>query len=91
MGRRPRQLKEAAGLLLRWFLMVDGGSAAGLAWHRGAREQCAVVSTLALGVEESGDEGVGADSESRVDWAGVRRLLREEERWLLLRTDSATR
>jgi hypothetical protein len=36
MGRRPRQMKEAASSVLQRFLAVDGGLAAGLAWLRGA-------------------------------------------------------
>jgi hypothetical protein len=77
--------------VLRRFLTADSGSAAGLVWFRGARERCAVVSTSTLGAEECGDEGAEVDGESRVEWVGVRRLLREEERRLLLRTDSVTR
>jgi hypothetical protein len=50
-----------------------------------------VVSTLALGAEERGDEGAEVDGESRAEWTGVRWLSREEEKWLLLRTDSAMR
>jgi hypothetical protein len=81
MGRWPRQLKEAACLVLRWFLTMDGGSEAhksGAGWS-------------ALGAKECGDEGAEADGESRAEWAGVQRLSREEERRLLLWTDSATR
>jgi hypothetical protein len=48
-------------------------------WLRGARERCAVVNTSALGAEEHNDEGAEADDE-RVEWVGVRRLSREEER-----------
>jgi hypothetical protein len=90
-GRWSPQPKEAAGSVLRRFLTADGGSTVGLAWLRGARERCGVVGTLTLGAEECGDEGAEADGESKVEWAGVRRLSREEERRLLLRTDSATR
>jgi hypothetical protein len=48
--------------------VADGGSAAGLAWLRGTRERCAVVSASSLGAEERGDEGVEAHGESRVGW-----------------------
>jgi hypothetical protein len=91
MGRWPRQPKEAASSVLRWFLAADGGSGAGFAWLRCARERCGVVGASTLGAEECGDEGVEADDESRVEWAGVRRLSWEEDRWLLLWTDNATR
>jgi hypothetical protein len=79
-GRQPRQVKEAASSVLRRFLAADGGSAAGLAWLRGARERCTVVRTLALGAEERGNEGVEADGESKVEWVGVRWLSHKEER-----------
>jgi hypothetical protein len=63
-GRWPQQTKEAGGSVLQWFLAVDGGSVAGLAWLRGAREQCAVVGALALGVEvdDERQSGVGLSS-----------------------------
>jgi hypothetical protein len=57
MGRRPQQLKEAAGSVLRRFLAADSGLAADLAWLRGTRERCGVVGASALGAEERGDEG----------------------------------
>jgi hypothetical protein len=60
-------------------------------WLRGTQELCGVVSALALGAKECGDEGAEADGESRAEWAGVQRLSWEEERRLLLWTDSATR
>jgi hypothetical protein len=78
--RRPRQMKEAAGSVLQCFLEEDSGSAAGLAWLRGARERCGVVGASALGAEGHDDEGAEADCESRAEWAGIRRLSREEER-----------
>jgi hypothetical protein len=84
MGRQPRQVKEAADLLLRRFLAADSGSAAGLAWLRGTRERCAVVGASALGAEERGDGGAEADGKSRVEWVGVRRLSRKEERMVFL-------
>jgi hypothetical protein len=55
--------------VLRRFLTVDGGSAAGLAWLRGTRERCGVVGASALGVEECGDERARMDSESRAELA----------------------
>jgi hypothetical protein len=36
MGGQLRQPKEAADSVLQWFLAVDSGLAAGLAWRRGA-------------------------------------------------------
>jgi hypothetical protein len=66
--------------VLQRFLAADGGLAAGLAWLKGTRERCAVVSTSALGAEERDNEGVEADDESRAEWVGVRRLSWEEER-----------
>jgi hypothetical protein len=74
MGRRSQQPKEAVGLVLRQFLTTDGGSAADLAWLRGAREWCGVVGASALGAEEHDNEGVEADGESRAEWVGVRWL-----------------
>jgi hypothetical protein len=61
--RRPRQLKEAADSVLQRFFVVDGGSAAGLAWLRGAREWCVVVNASALLADECGDDGAEVDSE----------------------------
>jgi hypothetical protein len=55
--------------VLRRLLAADGGSAAGLAWFRGARERCGVVGALALGAVERGDERAEADGESRAEWA----------------------
>jgi hypothetical protein len=72
-------VKEAVGSVLQRFLAADGGSTASLAWLRGARERCMVVSTSALGAEERDDEGVEADDESRAEWAGVQQLSWEEE------------
>jgi hypothetical protein len=63
MGRRPPQMKEAAGSVLQLFLATDSGSVASLAWLRGARERCAVVNASALGAEEHDDEGAEVDSE----------------------------
>jgi hypothetical protein len=45
---------RAAGSVLQRLLAADGGSAAGLAWHRGARERCG---WSALGAEVCSDEG----------------------------------
>jgi hypothetical protein len=67
-GGWPQQPKEAAGSVLRRLLAVDGGSAAGMAWHRGARERCGVVGASALGAEECGEQGAEKHSESRVEW-----------------------
>jgi hypothetical protein len=72
MGRWPQQMKEVAGSVLQRFLAADGGSAAGLAWLRGARERCTVVSASTLGAEEHGDERAEADGEGRAEWAVVR-------------------
>jgi hypothetical protein len=47
-NRRPQQMKEATGSVLQRFLAEDGGSAAGLAWLRGAWERCAVASARRL-------------------------------------------
>jgi hypothetical protein len=69
MERRHWQLKEAVDLVLRQFLTVDGGSAAGLAWLRGTRERCGVVGASALGAEECGDERAEMHSESRAELA----------------------
>jgi hypothetical protein len=73
-------MKEAAGSVLQRFLAVDGGSAAGLAWLRGAREWCTVVSASRLGAEEHGDDGARWIVRGRAEWVGVRWLLWEEER-----------
>jgi hypothetical protein len=62
-GRRPQQMKEATSSVLQRFFAVDGGSAVGLAWLRGAREWCAVVNALAIGKEERSNEGAEADGE----------------------------
>jgi hypothetical protein len=77
---------------------TEGGSMLGAStvsydgrWLRGTQELCGVVSASALGAKECGDEGAEADGESRAEWAGVQRLSWEEERRLLLWTDSATR
>jgi hypothetical protein len=72
MRRSPRQMKEAADSVLQWFLLVDDGSAAGLAWLRGARERCAVVTALVLGAEEHHERQSGG--------ASAQRLLQKEER-----------
>jgi hypothetical protein len=73
-------MKEAVDSVLQRFLEEDNGSAAGLAWLRGARERCGVVGASAHGAEGCGDEGAEADCESRAEWVGVRQLSREEER-----------
>jgi hypothetical protein len=67
-GWWPRQPKAVAGSMLRWFLMADSGSAAGLAWCRGPREWCGVVGASALGAEKCSDEGPEEHGESRVEW-----------------------
>jgi hypothetical protein len=90
-GRRSWQVKEAANSVLRLFLVVDGGSVAGLAWFSGEQERCGVVGISVLGAKEHGNEGAEADGKSRAEWAGVQRLSREEERQLLLRANIATR
>jgi hypothetical protein len=69
-GSQPRQMKEVAGSVLQRFLAADGGSAAGLAWLRGAREWCTMVSASTLGAEEHGDEGAEADSERQSGLGG---------------------
>jgi hypothetical protein len=68
MGGQPQQPKEAAGLVLLRLLAADGGSAAGLAWRRGARERLGVVGASALEVEECGDKGAEECGESRAKW-----------------------
>jgi hypothetical protein len=55
MGGRPQKMKEAASSVLQRFFAVDGGSGAGLAWLRGARERCTVVNASALGAEANGE------------------------------------
>jgi hypothetical protein len=61
MGRQPQQLKEVAGSVLQRFLAVDGGSATGSVWLRGAREWCTVVSASVLGAKEHDDEEAEAE------------------------------
>jgi hypothetical protein len=68
MGGQPQQPKEAAGSVLLRLLAADGGSAAGLAWRRGARERLGVVGASALEVEECGDKGAEECGESRAEW-----------------------
>jgi hypothetical protein len=48
MGRWPQQTKEVAGSVLRRFLAEDSGSAASLAWLRGAQERSKVTSAQRL-------------------------------------------
>jgi hypothetical protein len=58
--------------VLQRFLAEDSGSAAGLAWLRGARAQCAAASARRLEQRRT--------RRGRAEWAGPRRLLWEEER-----------
>jgi hypothetical protein len=69
MGGRPWQQKEAAGSVLRRLLAADDGSAASLAWRRGAREWCGVVGASALGAEDCSDEGAEECGDSRPERA----------------------
>jgi hypothetical protein len=71
MGMRPRQMKEAVGLVLQRFLAEDSGSTASLSWLRGIRERCAMASTRCLEQRRM--------TRGRAEWASARRLLREEE------------
>jgi hypothetical protein len=68
MGGRPRQLKEAADLVLRRLLAADGGSAASLAWRRGTRGRCGLVVASTLGAKECGGEGAEDHGKSRAEW-----------------------
>jgi hypothetical protein len=68
MGGRPRQLKEAADLVLRRLLAADGGSAASLAWRRGTRGRCGLVVASTLGAKECGGEGAEDRGKSRAEW-----------------------
>jgi hypothetical protein len=79
--RRPRQMKEAAGSVLQWFLAVDGGSAAGLAWLRCARERCTMVSAWSRGAWRE------------AEWSGERSapVAERGENGLFLRADSERR